>query len=64
MRAKTASAHLGDKLLRFGIEEMRRHGAARVQLHHQLNGRGARAGVLFRRLGAQPLQHRYIMELV
>ena len=54
---------LGRKLLLRAKQDFAALGITRLHLHHQLHGRGARAGVLFKRLGAEPLQHRYVLEL-
>ena len=50
---------LGRKILDKSIAEVKALGIQSVQLHHQLNGRGARLGKMFQRMGAIELQHRY-----
>jgi hypothetical protein len=54
-----SSPGLGRKLLDRSIAMLRDLGIQSVELHHQLNGRGAKLGSLFRRMGAIEHQHRY-----
>lgn len=52
---------VGRKMLDFSIEELQAAGIHSLQLHHQLNGRSARVGTLFKRMGAIEHQHRYTL---
>lgn len=53
--------HLGRRVLEHSIADLKISGVHSLQFHHQLNGRGSKAGSLLKRLGAEPLQHRYAM---
>lgn len=52
---------VGRKLLTRSIAMLRELGIQSVQLHHQIHGRGAKLGNLFKRLGAIEHQHRYTL---
>jgi hypothetical protein len=56
-------AACGGTLLRWCIDRFREEGAQRVRLHHTVHGRGAKAAVLFQRLGAKPYQTEYRLNL-
>lgn len=51
--------HLGTKMLKMAITELRKLGVKNIFPHHRLQGRGARLGLLFRRMGAKEIQHTY-----
>lgn len=54
---------LGQKMLAFSVQLFRGEGVDRLRLHHTVHGRGARAGVLYRRLGAREYQREYLLAL-
>lgn len=54
---------LGRKLLNQSFKELKAMGVQSVHLHHPENGRGAKLGALFKRLGAVPNQRRYSLWL-
>lgn len=54
---------LGQKMLAFSVQLFRAEGVDRLRLHHTVHGRGARAGVLYRRLGAVEYQREYLLAL-
>jgi hypothetical protein len=54
-----APGWIGPRMLKQSIAAFKAMGVQVVELHHQLNGRGARLGTLFKRMGAIELQHRY-----
>ncbi len=56
-------APCGASLLRYCIDRFREEGATRVRVHHTVHGRGAKAGALFQRLGAEPYQVEYRLNL-
>jgi hypothetical protein len=51
---------IGWKLLRHSEDDLKAIGVHSLQFHHPVHGRGARAGVMLRRLGATPNQNRYV----
>lgn len=50
---------LGVKLFKASIVELRKFGVKNIFPHHRLQGRGARLGLLFQRMGAKEIQHTY-----
>lgn len=50
---------VGANLLKASIEAIRKRGVHICYPHHRLQGRGARLGTLYRRLGAVEIQHTY-----
>lgn len=54
-----ANLHLGRRMLERSIADLKQAGVHSVQLHHPVNGRGAKLGTMFRRMGAIENQHRY-----
>lgn len=61
--APGAPAGIAAKMLRRSITELRAAGIGSIHLHHPVQGRGARLGTLFQRIGARPTQHRWSLEL-
>lgn len=50
---------VGADLLKASIETIRKRGVHICYPHHRLQGRGARLGTLYRRLGAVEIKHTY-----
>ncbi len=51
--------HLGIKMLKVAIAELKKLGVKNIFPHHRLQGRGQRLGLLFQRLGAKEIQRTY-----
>lgn len=58
-----AREHFGEKMIRLALDTFQHEGFKRIRFHHTVHGRGAKAGCLYRRLGAVEYRREYLLDL-